>query len=215
MLKFMPGCNIEEAHPAALEKIRRYMEKRGAQVVGCCKEGCELVKPGDELVYDCTLCHIILKERCPDAQLIMLHEFVLDDPGFPWCDHHRERITIQDCWKTRDERSIQEAARECLRRMNFEIVEAAEHGQETQFCGAWRHKMPGQKNIDAAPKTFADIIENHIQLLDESGQKALMEERVQSYETERVAVYCGGCERGLKLGGGEPVALVELLAEGL
>jgi hypothetical protein len=30
-----------------------------------------------------------------------------------------------------------------------------------------------------------------------------------------VIVYCNGCEKGIKAGGGKPVHIVELLAEGL
>ena len=33
--------------------------------------------------------------------------------------------------------------------------------------------------------------------------------------TEEVAVYCNGCERGILLGGGKPVHMIELLASGL
>ena len=45
-------------------------------------------------------------------------------------------------------------------------------------------------------------------------QEQKMKEWVKHY-TSDVLVYCNGCERGLKIGGIQPIHIVELLAENL
>ena len=45
-------------------------------------------------------------------------------------------------------------------------------------------------------------------------QEEKMKEWVKRY-TSDVLVYCNGCERGLKIGGIQPIHIVELLAENL
>lgn len=42
-----------------------------------------------------------------------------------------------------------------------------------------------------------------------------MHQWCQHYTTQQIAVYCNGCEKGIKLGGKQPIHMVELLAEGL
>ena len=52
-------------------------------------------------------------------------------------------------------------------------------------------------------------------LLDEEEQIKKMQDWCKKYETDEVLVYCNGCERGIKIGGGKPVHIVELIAENL
>lgn len=39
------------------------------------------------------------------------------------------------------------------------------------------------------------------------------EKRVEQYETEQMAIYCNGCEKGSKDGGGHPIHMIELISE--
>ena len=62
--------------------------------------------------------------------------------------------------------------------------------------------------------TFAKLEEQR-ELLSPEAQKEKMEARVKLYTTEKVAVYCNGCEKGLLIGGIRPVHLIELIAKEL
>ena len=56
--------------------------------------------------------------------------------------------------------------------------------------------------------------ENYFQFLSPELQEQKMKEWVKHYPSD-VLVYCNGCERGLKIGGIQPIHIVELLAENL
>lgn len=40
-----------------------------------------------------------------------------------------------------------------------------------------------------------------------------MKEWCAQYQTDKILVYCNGCERGIRLGGCHPIHIVELIAE--
>ena len=52
-------------------------------------------------------------------------------------------------------------------------------------------------------------------ILTPAEQQERMKEWVSQYDTDYTAVYCNGCERGIRLGGGHPVHMIELLTRDL
>ena len=66
----------------------------------------------------------------------------------------RESITIQDCWRSKENFAEQEAVREILRRMNFKIIELPEHHEQTKFCGYSLYQPQPIRNPVLAPKRF-------------------------------------------------------------
>ena len=172
---------------------------------------CGIFNDGDIVVQNCTQCDFILKERCPQIKVTSLYEFVLQDESFLWGNLNGQKITVQDCFRTRDDAGLQEAVRECLRNMNAEIVEAAENHADTKYCGIWLNNPAALDCAAVAPKAFEKLEEYRV-LLTPDEQKVKMEKWVQQYTTDKVAVYCNGCERGLRLGGLEPYHMIELLA---
>lgn len=215
MLHYLPGCDVRKNHQGAVLAVQQYMERNGAIIDQCCRVKNNFLEIGDIIINNCTLCHIVLNETHPDNECSSVYEYVLKDKDFPWINHHGESITVQDCFRTRDDRTLQKAVRECLKKMNYTIVEMEENYDKTKYCGVWLHNTPAKDCIEVAPKTLHDIMENHIHLLPEKEQVKCMKEWVSHYPTNQVLVYCNGCERGMKIGEGHPIHLIELLAEGL
>ncbi len=214
MLYYLPGCDTNKNHPEAGKKMQDYMHAKGAAIAPCCKFDLSSIEQGAMLVQNCTQCDIVLRERRPDLTVISLYEFVLGDQDFSWADLGGRRVTVQDCYRTRNDALLQHSVRECLRRANVRFTEAPENHKETTYCGVWLNNPADPVVAAVAPKTFAKLAEVR-EVLSPEKQKARMEEKVRSIETEEIAVYCNGCEKGIRLGGGKPLHLIEVLAAGL
>ena len=215
MLHYLPGCDVERNHPEAVYKLKKYMEKQGAIIDHCCRVKYKYLEDEDIIINNCTLCTLVLNETYPNNECLSLYEYILKDQSFPWINHHCEMITVQDCWRTKDNFALQQAVRECLQKMNYTIVEMEENYSKTKYCGVWLNSYPAKDCIDVAPNTFHDIIENYIHLLTEEEKVQSMKLWVERYTTDKILVYCNGCEKGIKLCGKQVSHMIELLAEGL
>lgn len=215
MLHYLPGCDVRKNHPEAINKLQRYMEQNGAMIDTCCRVENTFLNEQDMIVNNCTLCQIVLNETHKDNECLSLYEYILKDSSFNWVDHQGESITIQDCWRTRDDLALQKAVRKCLTKMNFNIVEMKENYDKTKYCGVWLYNPPFKDCLKIAPITFNNIEKNYTHLLSEEKQLDLMQEWVKQYTTNTTVVYCNGCEKGIKMGGRNVKHIVDLLAEGL
>ncbi|WP_028043194.1 hypothetical protein [Candidatus Stoquefichus massiliensis] len=215
MLHYLPGCDVFKNHPEASLKIQKYMKKHHIMIDKCCRVKESFLTNEDTIIMNCTLCELVLKETHPNTKQISLYEYVLNDPDFPYINHKGESIIIQDCWRTKDNLSLQNAVRLCLQKMNFTIIEMPENYSYTKYCGVWLNNYPSQDCIDVAPYTMKKIIENDIHLLSESEQLHHMQQWCQQYSFDKIVVYCNGCEKGINLGGKQPLHMIELLAEAL
>lgn len=213
MLHYLPGCDVKKNHPTAMKKILSYMKEKGAYIDDCCRTTEKFLNEDDIIVQNCTLCDLILKETHPHNQCLSLYEYILIDESFPWADHSGESIIVQDCLRTKDNIKLQKAVRQCLKKMNYRIIEMDENYNKTQFDGVWIYGMPVQECIDTAPKTMKHIIDHYVTILSEEEKENRMKEWVKQYSIDQIIVYCNGCERGIKIGGKKPTHLVELLAE--
>ncbi len=213
MLYYLPGCHTIRNHPAAGKAMQEYMKMHGAKIAKCCKFELDYLEPGDTVVQNCTQCDFILKERRPDIKVKSLYEFVLEDPHFPWADLH-ETITVQDCFRMRNNAAVQNAVRECLVKMHITCVELEKNRADTTFCGVWLMNPADPECQALAPEAFAGL-EAYRTILTPEEQEQRMREWASQYTTKEVAVYCNGCENGLRLGGAKPVHMIELLAAGM
>ena len=214
MLYYLPGCSTNRNHKKAGRKLLDYMRSQGAKIAKCCKLDVDYYQDGDVVVQTCTQCGLILKERCPGLRVISIYEFLIHNPGFPFPDFQGKRITLQDCFRTRQDESLQDAIRQGLKKMNVKVVETKENRANTKFCGVWLNNPADKQCAALAPKTF-EALTPYRKLLSPEEQRTAMMELVKQYETEEVVVYCNGCENGLRLGGGKPVHLIELLTSEL
>ena len=214
MLYYLPGCTTNRNHKQAGRKLLNYMRSQGAKIAKCCKLDVDYYRDGDVVVQTCTQCGLILRERRPNLRVVSIYEFLVGHPGFPFPDFRGKQFTLQDCFRTRQDVPLQDAVRQGLRKMNVDLVEAKENRSDTKFCGVWLNNPADKQCASLAPKTFG-ALEPYRKLLPPEEQKAAMTEWVKQYATEEVVVYCNGCENGLRLGGGKPVHLIELLSSGL
>lgn len=64
-----------------------------------------------------------------------LWELILFDDDFTYPNYHSQTVIVQDCWRAKDRTAEQNAVRELLRKMNFEIHELPNNRENTDFCG--------------------------------------------------------------------------------
>ena len=119
-------------------------------------------------------------------------------------------MVLQDCWRTRTNTRLQDDIRACLDRMHINYHELPERRSQTHFCGTWLNNPPAPDCAELAPHTFARLEEVR-ELLSPEEQEARMRAWCANYPTDEVIVYCNGCERGVALGGKQPVQVLELL----
>lgn len=215
MLYYLPGCDVNANHPTAGARLRAYMLSKDAVAEApCCRKDIGVLEPGDTLIQNCTLCQLMLAERVPQVQVVSLYEHLLADEAFPWPDFAGRTMTLQDCYRTRHDTRLQAAIRACLDRMHISYLEMPESHERTRFCGIWLMGPAAPDCLELAPQTFAEL-ERVREILSPDAQEALMRTWAENYPTDEVAVYCNGCERGVRMGGKTPVHMVELLAAGL
>ena len=209
MIWYLPSCQFKAAFTDVSARIQTYLKEKGVSVTGCCKVSQDNFQPGDTVLNNCCSCMLITEEKSPEADVVSLYEYLLQDPDFSWPDLHGERITVQDCFRARDHRSEQEAIREMLRQMNAVPVELKENFENAAFDGVWLFapKIPQEK---FAPEAFGEINRNHITPVPQDQWEQKMKEHAAQYETDRVACYCNACLKGVKLGGANGVHILEL-----
>ena len=215
MLYYLPGCDVSANHPTAGAKLRDYLLSRtDITEAPCCRKDISILHPDDTVIQNCTLCQLMLAERAPQVQMVSLYDHLLEDEDFPWPDFSGRTLTLQDCYRTRHDARLQAAIRACLDRMHITYLEMPEHHGRTRFCGVWLMGPAAPDCLELAPKTFAELGRVR-QILTPEEQEARMRDWAQGYPTDEVAVYCNGCERGVRMGGKTPVHMVELMAAGL
>ena len=215
MIYYLPGCTTAALHPEAAARLKAYIMRNGMPEAPCCKEDVSILQEGDTVITCCTNCDLMFAERTPYIKVVSVYEYLLGDPDFPWPDLDGAEMTLQDCWRERDNRVIQDAVRECLKRMNVSVVELPDNREKSSYCGVWLNNPIIPANLKYAPKTFGEIQDKYLELLSPDEQKAKMEAYAKNWPTQEVVIYCNGCERGVRLTDKTPRHMVELLASGL
>ncbi len=213
---YLPSCKYKELHALSSQKIRTYLRAKPDHVIAdCCKKSQSLFHDGDTVLTNCSSCAIITDEASPQANEMSIYEYLLGDEAFPWPDYHGEAITVQDCYRAAHKPAVQKAVRECLNRMNMRPVELEENHARTRFDGIYKYRRISDANLALAPKQYGRIQKEFIDVQPEDVQKAQMSEWVKQYRTDRVAVYCNSCLKGVQLGGADGVHLLDLITADL
>lgn len=223
MYYYLPSCQFTALLPETSRKWKEWFAGPGhispggeeVTVAGCCRPTQKLLTEGDTVIALCQTCMAITREASPQSRVVSLYEYILSVPDFPWPDFGGEEITVQDCFRARNDRPQQLAVRECLKRMNMVPVELEENFEKTSFDGAWLMAPVAERNLAAAPVYFNDIKENYARPLPEEEQERILTEHAKQYRTGRVAAYCNACLKGIKKGGADGIHLAQLLAENL
>ena len=165
----------------------------------------------DEVYSLCHNCNNIIEEMHPGTRVRSLWELLDSDDSFPFPDYRGMKVTIQDCWRSRERLEEQETVRSLLRKMNIEYVEAPNHHQETDFCGASLYRPQPPRNPKLAPKHYVDGAVGKFLPHTAEEQKQIMQDYCRSLSTEKVVCYCHYCLEGLKMGGADAKHMAELM----
>lgn len=210
MIYYIPGCDVIRNHPDASNKARSYFRRKNIPEGPCCRKNLDRLKAGDTIIVNCTQCSLIFEERVPDVRILTLYEYLLSEPGFVWPDYHGRKMTLQDCRRMRSHPGVTEAVRKCIGNMNIEIHELEKNREKTDFCGVWLNNPAPADCIEAAPVLFAEL-QKYRHILSVQEQKEKMEDYVRQLPSGEAIVYCNGCEKGIRLGSGNPVHMIDLL----
>ena len=213
---YMPSCKNPLFYPQASEKLKKYLFEKNFvnHLTGCCKpsiKGYRNLSREDDLIVLCNTCYAVVEEHEPVQSVVHVFNIIVNDPSFHFPDYGGEKITIQDCWRVTGRHDLQNSVRSLLRKMNMEPVELEESHDRSRFCGVSLFAELPQETADLAPQRFG--AHEHgifVPRLPEE-QKALMVAHVAKIITPRVVSYCSACDGGLKEGGADSVALLNLL----
>lgn len=211
-LIYFPGCKYIAYSPENSTALKKYLDKRfEVTVAGCCGAHYASLTHRDTAVYVCPTCFAILQESAPQAKALSIWELLIDDDQFPWPDYHGKEITLQDCWRTRDHRRMQDAVRAILVRLNTRVIELDASYDRADFCGVSLLKPRSPRYQYLAPIRFIQNAGTKFSPHTEEEQIALMKLHGAQYSTDTVACYCTGCLEGLRIGGVHGVHLMDLV----
>lgn len=211
-LFYLPGCKFTKYDPAASDKLAYFCKSRlDAQVLGCCSKDFNTPRPGDTVLYVCPTCALIMKESNSSVTLKSIHEAILeydetlcssDNPYntqnktcIQWVDLQKKEITVQDCWRSREDPALQLAIRKALSKMNATIRELDNNFNKADYCGLSLLKEPSPRYEWLAPKLFQDpIFKPH----SPEEQIRSLSNHVQQYTTSAIGCYCTGCVEGIE-----------------
>lgn len=171
--------------------------------------GCFL--PGDEVYSLCHNCTNIINEMHPDVNIYSLWELLDADNRFEFPDFSGMVVTIQDCWRSRERRSEQEAVRSLLKKMNIKIVELEDAYDKTDFCGSSLYRSQPTRNPKLAPRHYVVEAAGKFVPHTQEEQIEIMKEYGRRFVTDKVVCYCHYCLEGLLMGGVDGKHIAELL----
>ena len=212
MYIYYHSCNFAKLFPKTDQKILSYLATQpDVNVAGCCLTSSDAADADDIIIYVCLSCYHMLKAMRPEVKQISLFEFLLTREDIVWPDLKGEEITVQDCFRARGLHGIQNAVRECLHRMNAEIVEMENNRDEELYDGAFLYHDPSPANVKIAPKYFVDHVSKYLTIIPKEQWKDNLREHAGKYTTSRVVCYCNTCTSGAVEGGAQALHLAELI----
>ncbi len=212
MYIYYPSCNFTRFFPETAKKIREYLKTQDdVKIVSCCKKSQDVPKEGDTIVYVCMSCLRLLDEMREDIPKMSLFEFLLTRDDFEFPDCQNEKITIQDCFRARGVHSLHDGVRECMKKMNIDIVEMPNNRDEEEYDGNFRFHPPYPINMEYAPKYFAEYLPTMVTLKPEDKWQDAYKEQAKKYTTDKVICYCNVCVNSIKEVGVDAYHLAQLI----
>ena len=234
---YVASCLFTARFPETSLKIQTYVQERfGIEVVRCClpnfrvKENTERIpegeareaweklpssaesyQPGDTVYSLCPNCTNILMEQHEGVFPISLWELIDGDEKFVFPDYAGMKVTLQDCWRTREQKNEQDAVRSLLEKMHIEYLELSENRERTEFCGSTLYREQPKKNATFAPKHYLEQAQGKFLPHTEEEQIAIMKDYCAQFTTKTVVCYCHYCLEGLLQGGVDGRHIAHLL----
>ena len=120
-------------------------------------------------------------------------EFEKGDIGY-----HGQKMYLQDCFRDRNHPEVHQAVRSLLKKMNIEVIEMKNNKDNSIFCGTLHYES---KALD----------DTHLSHYPKDVQEKYMQEYVQQFDNKKIICVCNRCLKGILLGKGNGVHLLELL----
>lgn len=198
---YFPSCNFQQIFPVLSKKIQSNLLQ--LKMVKCCREDAGYLKKEDRAVAVCTNCILILKERT-EAQVVSLYDVILHDEKFIFPDLIGQEFVIQHCAKSDD--TLKNNIESIMIKMGATI----ELSSEKKYCGTQFMQPVGQRNLEAAYKTFS-AMNQKIDALTKRQQKIKIEELIELYSGKIIVTYCNSCYCTLSKYGAKVIHVAELL----
>lgn len=200
---YLPGCKFTKLDPQASKALIRFCkEQLDAIILGCCSKEFATPKANDTVIYVCPTCALIMQESSPSVKLKSIYEVVLEYDCLPtkkkplsWVDLKKEKITVQDCWRSRNHPNLQASVREILKKMNASIVELENNYEHSDYCGSSLLQEPSPRYKTFAPNLFKDPIFKPCSFEE---QEKILSKHAEQYSTVFVGCYCTGCFEGIQ-----------------
>lgn len=196
---YLPGCKFTKLDPQASKALIRFCkEQLDAIILGCCSKEFAMPKANDTVIYVCPTCALIMQESSPSVKLKSIYEVVLEYdclPPLSWVDLKKEKITVQDCWRSRNHPNLQASVREILKKMNASIVELENNFEHSDYCGSSLLQEPSLRYKTFAPNLFKDPIFKPCSFEE---QEKILSKHAEQYSTVFVGCYCTGCFEGIQ-----------------
>lgn len=208
---YFPGCKYTAHAPDNSAALGIYFMKKGASVAGCCSTDHAKLTAEDTAIYSCNTCHAILQESAPQAKLRSVWEVLARDDRFLWPDYGGKSVILQDCWRIRENRPMQDALRTVLQRMNCKVIELGENYAQANFCGTTLLKPPSPRYETLAPVRFLQNAGDKFQPHTQEEQVAQMQEYCRRFGSDTVVCYCTGCLEGLRIGGANVIHCMDMV----
>ena len=190
MQYFNPGCAVQIYKPEAAQKIFAFLKQQNPDVSFheiCCHFHPQ-VPEDSQIINACAGCDRRFRTLYEGISTKSLWEMLAEADDFPFPDYQGAPITIHDPCPLRKRPDAHQAVRHLLTKMNFQIIEAAHHGTNSECCG---------------DSSYPDLPVDQIH--------ANMRKRADTMPVEDVCVYCVSCINAIHTGGKTPRYLLDLL----
>lgn len=207
---YFPSCKLTAQYKESAVLAREYVSRTfGVKPVGCCRPGHKKLTGEDTALVWCNNCANIIEENS-EAQIKFLWEVIDEDETFVFPDYKGRKMTVQDCWLAADRPQVHRAVRSLMKKMNIDVVELPENGENTRFCGDLLGTCKPD-NARLVPGRYVEKGSGMFLALSDEKKKIWIDDYCRRIPTEEVVCYCLSCEKALKSGGKEAKHIFELL----
>lgn len=165
----------------------------------------------DTAAVVCNNSAAILEESSPAQKIEFVWEIIDSNPGFQFPDYRGEKMTIQDCWRAYEKRSVQNAIRSILHKMNISVIELEENYEKTKFCDADLLEPCTEIEKKVRSQAICRKRRRHVPSDSQRKKRCLVSELLRTDEDRKVICYCMACLDRIKRGGKTAIHLLELI----
>lgn len=194
MYIYYPSCNFATMHLQTAKKVRDYFEKQ-MPIAKCCKIDKREFEKGDIGLYVCQACRKQIENQ---VKTMSVWEYFDQLDNFDFPDYHGQKMYLQDCFRDRNHPEVHQAVRSLLKKMNIEVIEMKNNKDNSIFCGTLHYES---KALD----------DTHLSHYPKDVQEKYMQEYVQQFYDKQIICVCNRCLKGILLGKGNGVHLLEML----